>query len=114
MRTSRTGPVVRARSDTAGTADIVRAYLSRRFLPDVAPQDIPADYDLAATGVIDSLDAFTVLSWLVETFGLREVETVTPCQLASVDLIEAFIRDNARHHGREEAPDGEREESLDR
>lgn len=57
-------------SPRAEHALAVQCYLVRTFVPDIAPTELPVDYDLVGGGIIDSLSAFAILAWLIETFDL--------------------------------------------
>lgn len=51
-------------------SEVVKEYLVSEFLPDVAPGDLADDYDLIATGVVDSLGVLRLVSWLENRFDI--------------------------------------------
>lgn len=74
--------------------ELIRKYIVATFAADVDPDELPVDYDLVSGGIIDSLSAFVILAWLIETFPLRPVDGVTPDELGSIEKIDDFV---ARH-----------------
>ena len=54
----------------------IKQYVLEEFLPGVGPEELEADYDLRANGVIDSLGLLRVITWLEATFEIpmEEVE----------------------------------------
>ena len=54
----------------------IKQYVLDEFLPGVGPEELEADYDLRANGVIDSLGLLRVITWLEATFEIpmEEVE----------------------------------------
>lgn len=51
-------------------SDAIKEYIVSEFLPDVAASDLADDYDLIASGVVDSLGLLRLVSWLETTFAL--------------------------------------------
>ncbi|MEA5366501.1 acyl carrier protein [Amycolatopsis sp., V23-08] len=56
----------------------IKHYVLDEFLPGVGPEELEADYDLRANGVIDSLGLLRVITWLEAEFEIPmdEVELV--------------------------------------
>jgi acyl carrier protein len=50
--------------------DLIRNFIIKEFLPGVQPQQLPTDYDLLASGTIDSLSLLRILAWLEGQFGI--------------------------------------------
>ncbi len=48
----------------------ITEFVVQEFLPDVASNELGADYDLLGGGVIDSLGLLKVIAWLEERFEL--------------------------------------------
>lgn len=78
----------------------VKQYLVREFIPDVSVDELEADYDLIANGVMDSLGLLRVNSWLANQFNIpidevdiseEDVVTVT----AIVAFVERWFRDGS-------------------
>lgn len=80
----------------------IKQFVIDEFLPDVTGDDLTTDYDLVATGVIDSLGLLKLIAWLEERFELPidDIE-LDPDSFRTIDAIDAFI---ARAH--EPAPAG--------
>ncbi|HEX6358868.1 phosphopantetheine-binding protein [Actinophytocola sp.] len=72
--------------------DVITAFVVEEFLPGSAPADLPADYDLLATGVVDSLGLLKVIAWLEDRFELAidDLE-LEPDSFRSVSAIDAFV-----------------------
>lgn len=51
-------------------SEVVKEYIVSEFLLDVAASDLADDYDLLATGVIDSLGVLRLISWLETRFDI--------------------------------------------
>ena len=60
--------------------------------PGSDPSELPPDYDLVATGVVDSLGLLKVIAWLEDRFGLAidDLE-LDPESFRSVAAIDAFV-----------------------
>jgi acyl carrier protein len=70
----------------------IKQFVIEEFLPDVTGDDLSSDYDLVATGVIDSLGLLKLIAWLEERFELPidELEH-DPDSFRTIDAIDAFI-----------------------
>jgi acyl carrier protein len=70
----------------------IKEFIVKEFLPDVPVEQLEADYDLLAGGVIDSLGLLRAIVWLEDTFQipLYHVE-IAPESFRSVAAISAFI-----------------------
>jgi acyl carrier protein len=70
----------------------IKQFVIDEFLPDVRTDDLAPDYDLLATGVIDSLGLLKVIAWIEDRFGIDgdEIDLV-PESFRSVDAIRAVI-----------------------
>jgi acyl carrier protein len=75
-------------------------------MPDISVSELPADYDLLAGGVIDSLALLKVVDWLGERFRLPldDIE-LSPENFRTVNDISAFVgaARNAAVHRKEGA-----------
>jgi acyl carrier protein len=72
--------------------DKIKQYVLDEFLPGVGADELDADYDLRAGGVIDSLGLLRVVSWLETTFGIpvEEVE-IAEQDFATLTSISLFV-----------------------
>ncbi len=70
----------------------IKQFVLDEFLPDVTDDDLTTDYDLVATGVIDSLGLLKLIAWLEERFELPidDIE-LDPDSFRTIDAIDAFI-----------------------
>lgn len=70
----------------------ISAFVVDEFLPGTEPSDLPADYDLVATGVVDSLGLLKVIAWLEDRFELAidDLE-LDPDSFRTVAAIDAFV-----------------------
>jgi acyl carrier protein len=70
----------------------IKQYVLEEFLPGVGPEELEADYDLRANGVIDSLGLLRVVTWLEATFEIpmEEVEIVEQ-DFTSITSISRFV-----------------------
>jgi len=49
---------------------VIKQYIVREFLPDVAAEELADDYDLIASGVVDSLSLLRLIDWLETEFEI--------------------------------------------
>lgn len=72
--------------------DKIKQYVLDEFLPGVGAEELDADYDLRAGGVIDSLGLLRVVSWLESTFAIpmEEVE-IAEQDFATLTAISLFV-----------------------
>ena len=71
--------------------ETIKQFVIDEFLPDVTGADLTTDYDLVATGVIDSLGLLKLIAWLEERFELPidDLE-LEPDSFRTIDAIDAF------------------------
>jgi len=71
---------------------VITRYIVDEFVPDIGVDELTADYDLFAGGVIDSLALLRVIDWLGTRFqlSLDDVE-LSPDNFRTIDDINAFI-----------------------
>jgi len=70
----------------------ITEFVVQEFLPDVASNELGADYDLLGGGVIDSLGLLKVIAWLEERFELNvdDVE-LAPDSFRTVAAMNDFV-----------------------
>ncbi|MFG2040399.1 phosphopantetheine-binding protein [Dactylosporangium sp. NPDC048998] len=70
----------------------IKQYIVEEFLPDLTPEDLPADHDLLADGVIDSLGLLKLIAWIEDRFVLPVADdAMDPDNFRSVRAIDAFV-----------------------
>lgn len=70
----------------------ITAFVVEEFLPGTDPSELPADYDLLATGVVDSLGLLKVIAWLEDRFELAVDDLeLDPDSFRTVAAIDAFV-----------------------
>jgi acyl carrier protein len=76
--------------------ETIKQFVIDEFLPDVTGDDLTTDYDLVATGVIDSLGLLKLIAWLEERFELPidDLE-LDPDSFRTINAIDAFIAQSA-------------------
>lgn len=74
------------------TAQTVKQFIAAEFLSDATADELPADYDLLANGVIESLDLLKLIDWLEAHYGISidDVE-IAPENFRTVDDIVGLI-----------------------
>ncbi|GAA3010616.1 acyl carrier protein [Actinokineospora diospyrosa] len=72
--------------------DEITRHVVAEFAPDIRADELDADYDLLANGVVDSLDLLRLIGWLGERFDLPvEDFDLAPEQFRSIRAIDAFV-----------------------
>lgn len=77
----------------------IKQFVIDEFVPDISLEQLSADEDLLASGIIDSLGLLKVIAWLEHQFQLpvEDVE-LGPDSFRSVAAINSFI-ENTRQVG---------------
>jgi acyl carrier protein len=71
---------------------IIKEFIVREFMPDVQAEQLDDDYDLIASGVIDSLSLLRVIAWLENQFFLPiDDMEIAEKNFSSVTAINEFI-----------------------
>jgi len=70
----------------------VKQFIVDEFIPDVPVDELEADYDLIANGVIDSLGLLRVISWLENQYNIPidDVE-INEQDFVTVTAIVSFV-----------------------
>jgi acyl carrier protein len=81
-------------------SDAIKEYIVSEFLPDVEVGDLADDYDLIASGVVDSLGLLRLVSWLETTFSIPvdDIE-ISEQDFVTVTAICQFIERESRPSG---------------
>lgn len=71
---------------------LITEHIVREYAPDVPASELPADYDLLAGGIIDSLTLLRIIPWIETRFAadLDSVE-IGPDDFRTVASINDFI-----------------------
>jgi acyl carrier protein len=74
------------------TSDI-RKYIVTEIARDISLEELPEDYDLIETGVIDSLAMVRLISWVGERFGvpINDIE-ISPFDFNTVARIAVLVQ----------------------
>ena len=72
--------------------ELVREFIVNEYMPGVRAEQLRLDYDLIASGTIDSLSLLKILAWLQDQFGIPidDVE-ITQDNFTSVEAICHFV-----------------------
>jgi acyl carrier protein len=75
----------------------IKQFIVSEFMPDIQAEQLDKDYDLIASGVIDSLSLLRVIAWLENQFHIPvdEIE-IAEKNFASVAAIDEFVDGAAR------------------
>lgn len=74
----------------------VKAFIVEEFMPDVSVDELDADFDLLAGGVVDSLGLLKVVAWLETEYDIEVDDSeLGPESFRTVTAISAYI-DQAR------------------
>jgi acyl carrier protein len=72
--------------------DTIKQFVIDEFLPDVSANELDADHDLLADGVIDSLGLLKLIAWLEDRFDLSvDDSALDPDNFRTVTAIDAFV-----------------------
>ncbi|MFE6848429.1 acyl carrier protein [Streptomyces sp. NPDC057686] len=75
----------------------IKEFMVREFLPDVPADELDADFDFLAAGVVDSLALLKVIVWLEDVHQINTDEFILEPELfRSAAAIDAFITDASR------------------
>jgi acyl carrier protein len=78
-------------------AQTITQYVVEEFLPDVSPDELAADHDLLADGVVDSLGLLKLIAWIEDRFDITvDDSALDPDNFRTVDAIDAFVEDAAK------------------
>jgi D-alanine--poly(phosphoribitol) ligase subunit 2 len=70
----------------------IKEFIVSEFMPDVPPEELDAEFDLLAGGVVDSLGLLKVVAWLESEYdiGVDESE-LGPESFRTVKAIREYI-----------------------
>lgn len=90
------------------TTEVIREFIVAEYLSESSPDELDPDYDLLATGVIDSLGLLRLIAWLTEEFGVPVDDLdIAPEHFRSVSAISGFIEAAAGAAGADAQHPGE-------
>jgi acyl carrier protein len=70
----------------------IKRFIVAEFAPDVAVDELDADYDLLENGVVDSLRLLQLIEWVGERYDLPVADLdLSPDSFRSVHAIQDFI-----------------------
>jgi acyl carrier protein len=76
----------------------IKSCIVENFAPDVAPADLPEDYDLLGTGLITSLDLVKLITLLSRRFDIDiDAADVRPENFQTIHSINEFISAASTH-----------------
>lgn len=80
-------------------AQSIKQFIVDEFVPDVGPEDLPADGDLLAEGVLDSLGLVRVIRWLETRYELSilDADQFEWEDFQSVAAMSSFVEHALRH-----------------
>lgn len=72
--------------------DRIRDYITSSIATDVHVNELPSDYDLTETGILDSLAIVRMIAWLGETFEIPVDDLdLAPDDFRTVGHIRDFV-----------------------
>ncbi|MGP3691658.1 acyl carrier protein [Streptomyces sp. IBSNAI002] len=75
----------------------IKEFMVREFLPEGSADELDADFDFLAAGVVDSLALLKVIAWLEDVHHINTDEFVLdPEFFRSAAAIDVFITDASR------------------
>ncbi|MEC3891716.1 MULTISPECIES: acyl carrier protein [Nocardiopsis] len=75
--------------------DRIRERIVTVHAPDLAGENIPRDYDLLTSGVIDSLSLLALVEWIQSSFDVPVTDVeISPSNFRTIDAIADFIETN--------------------
>jgi acyl carrier protein len=85
------------RTETESTAEIIRAFISERFLYDRPEVMLTPDLPLIEQRLIDSLQLMQLVQFLQERFGIFiDIMDLVVENFASIDTMAAFVETQKR------------------
>ena len=83
----------------------ITKFIVEEFVPDISAEDLAADYDLLAGGVIDSLGLLKVIAWLEDRFELAVDDIdLEPDSFRTIAAINAFVNQAGQPAGAQRQP----------
>lgn len=75
----------------------IKEFMVRELLPDIPADELDADLDLLAAGLVDSLGLLKVIAWLEDVHHIdTDAFELNPEAFRSVAAIDEFIADASR------------------
>jgi acyl carrier protein len=78
----------------------IAEYIVTQYLPGTPAEELPFDYDLFDTGVIESLSLIQLITWVADRYAIPvdQIE-LAPDNFRSVAAIEEFVTSNRQTIG---------------
>jgi acyl carrier protein len=70
----------------------IRAYIANELAPDSGIEDVPLDYELITSGLIDSLSLVRLIAWIESEFQFSLGDmNISPSDFNTIEKINQFI-----------------------
>lgn len=70
----------------------IRAYIANELAPDSEIEDIPVDYEIITSGLVDSLALVRLVAWIETEFSMSLGDVnFSPSDFGSIEKINQFI-----------------------
>lgn len=75
----------------------IRAYIANELAPDSGIEDIPLDYEIITSGLVDSLSLVRLVAWIESEydFSLGDMN-ISPADFGTIEKINQFINRASR------------------
>lgn len=75
----------------------IRSFIANELAPDSGIEDIPLDYEIITSGLVDSLALVRLVAWIESEFQLSLGDmNVSPADFGSIEKINRFINSVSR------------------
>jgi acyl carrier protein len=75
----------------------IRSFIANELAPDSGIEDIPLDYEIITSGLVDSLALVRLVAWIESEFQLSLGDmNISPADFGSIEKINRFINNASR------------------
>ena len=75
----------------------IRSFIANELAPDSGIEDIPLDYEIITSGLVDSLALVRLVAWIESEFQLSLGDmNISPADFGSIEKINRFINSVSR------------------
>lgn len=75
----------------------IRSFIANELAPDAGIEDIPLDYEIITSGLVDSLALVRLVAWIESEFQLSLGDmNISPADFGSIEKINRFINSASR------------------